>query len=184
LGSLVCFYLSWRPSTSFFTLYGRTFLGDRLPRFILFKGSKNFSWRPSTPFFTLYGLQGPFLATVHPFFYALRAPRTFLGDRLPLFLRFTGPKDLSWRPAAPFFTLYGLQGPFLATVYPVFYSLRAPRTFLGDRPPRFLLFTVSKNLSWRPSATFFTLYGLHGRFPLEKNNPMFDIRLFNRTISL
>jgi hypothetical protein len=126
---------SWRPSTSFLSLYGfqETFLGDRLHPFCLFTGSKNLSWRPSTPFFTLYGLQEPFLATVYILFVSLRAPRTFLGDRLLPFLLSTGSKNLSWRPSTPFFTLYGIQEPFLVTVYSLFYSLRAPRAFPNRR---------------------------------------------------
>jgi hypothetical protein len=146
----LCFSL-WAP---------RTFLGDRYRPFLLFSGSKNLSWRPQLTFFVLYGLQEPFLATATNLFYSFRAPRTFLGDRNLPFLLFTGSKNLSWRPLQTFFTLCGLQEPSLATATYLFYSLRAPRTFLGDRYKHFLLFVGSKNLSWRPLQTFFAHYGL------------------------
>jgi hypothetical protein len=112
-----------------------------------FAGSKDFSWRPSHLFFSVCGLQGSFLATVTPLFFRLRAPRTFLGDRYTSFFSFAGSKDLSWRPSHLFFSVYGLQGPFLATVTPLFFRLRAPRTFLGDRHTSFFLFAGSKELS-------------------------------------
>jgi hypothetical protein len=125
-----------------------------------FTGSKKDSWRPLHLFFLVYGLQEPFLATVTPLFFGLRAPRTFLGDRYTSFLGFTGSKNLPWRPLHLFFGVYGLQEPFLATDTPLFLGLRAPRTFLGDRYTSFLGFTGSKNLSWRPLHLFFGVYGL------------------------
>jgi hypothetical protein len=114
----------------------RTFLGDRLPLFLLFTGSKNPSWRPSTPFFTLYGLQEPFLATVYSFFYSLQAPRTFLGDRLSSFLSFKGSKNPSWRPCTPFLSLSGPKRLFLATSFPIFYSLLEHKTFTSKKTTR------------------------------------------------
>jgi hypothetical protein len=124
----------------------RTFLGDRCTSFFLVTGSKNLSWRPSHLFFSVCGLQGPFLATVAPLFFRLRAPRTFLGDRYTSFFPFAGSKNLSWRPSHLFFSVCGLQEPFLATVTPLFFRLRAQRTFLGDRYTSFFLAAGSKEL--------------------------------------
>jgi hypothetical protein len=175
--------LSWRPYLLFFGVCGlqepflatasslflglrapRTFLGDRIYSFLGFTGSKNLSWRPYLLFLGVCGLQEPFLATVSTLFWGLRAPRTFLGDRIYSFLGFTGSKNLSWRPDLLFFGVYGLQEPFLATVSTLFWGLRAPRTFLGDRIYSFLGFTGSKNLSWRPYLLFFGVYGLQEPF--------------------
>jgi hypothetical protein len=150
----------------------RTFLGDRCTSFFLVTGSKNLSWRPSHLFFSVCGLQGPFLATVAPLFFRLRAPRTFLGDRYTSFFPFAGSKDLSWRPLHLFFSVCGLQEPFLATVTPLFFRLRAPRTFLGDRHTSFFPFAGSKNLSWRPLHLFFSVCGLKGPF-LATVTPLF-----------
>jgi hypothetical protein len=94
----------------------------------------------------------------------LRAPRTFLGDRCTSFFPFAGSKNLSWRPVLLFFRVCGLQGPFLATVTPLFGGLRAPRTFLGDRYSSFFGFAGSKDLSWRPLNLFFRVCGLQGLF--------------------
>jgi glycerol-3-phosphate acyltransferase PlsY len=144
--------LSWLPLLLFFRVCGlqepflatvtplfsglrapRTFLGDRYSSFFGFAGSKDLSWRPLLLFLEVCGLQEPFLATVTPLFSALRAPRTFLGDRYTSFFGFAGSKNLSWRPLLLFLEVCGLQEPFLATVTPLFSALRAPRTFLGDR---------------------------------------------------
>jgi hypothetical protein len=125
-----------KPYLAFkFPLFGgvaapRTFLGDRISSFLGFVGSKNLSWRPHPLFFGVCGLQEPSLATVSPLFWGFRAPRTFLGDRIPSFLGFTGSKNLSWRPYLLFFGVSGLQELFLATASPLFWDLRAPRTFL------------------------------------------------------
>jgi hypothetical protein len=137
----------------------RTFLGDHHTSFFPFAGSKDFSWRPLHLFFSVCGLQGLFLATVTPLFFRLRAPRTFLGDRYTSFFPFTGSKDLSWQPSHLFFSVYGLQGPFLATVTPLFFRLRAPRTFLGYRHTSFFPFTGSKDFSWLPYTSFFPFAG-------------------------
>jgi hypothetical protein len=122
--------------------------------------------------FEVYGLQGLFLATVTPLFWGLRAPRTFLGDRYTSFLGFAGSKDLSWRPSHLFFGVCGLQGSFLATVSPLFWGLRAPRTFLGDRYTSFFPFAGSRDLSWRPVHLFFSVCGLQGSF-LATGKPLF-----------
>jgi hypothetical protein len=137
-----------------------------------FAGSKDLSWRPLLLFFSGCGLQGLFLATVTPPFLCLRAPRTFLGDRCTAFFPFAGSKNLSWRPLHLFFSVCGLQEPFLATVTPLFFWLRAPRTFLGDRHTSFFPFAGSKNLSWRPLHRFFSVCGLQGLF-LATVTPLF-----------
>jgi hypothetical protein len=80
----------------------------------------------------------------------LRAPRTLLGDRVSSFLGFAGSKNLSWRPYLLYYGVCGLQEPFLATVFPLFWGLRAPRNILGYttslfpalRAPRNFLMTV------------------------------------------
>jgi hypothetical protein len=138
-----------------------------------FAGSKDLSWRPLHLFFGGCGLQGPFLATVTPLFSGLRAPRTFLGDRYSSFWGFAGSKNLSWRPLHLFFGVCGLQGPFLATVTPLFSGLRAPRTFFSDRYTSFLGFAGSKNLSWRPLLLFLGVCGLQEPF-LATVTPLFS----------
>jgi hypothetical protein len=140
------------------------FLATVTPLFFWIAGSKDLSWLPLDLFFSVCGLQGLFLATVTPLFFRLRAPRTFLGDRYTSFFPFTGSKDFSWRPLHLFFSVYGLQGSFLATVTPLFFRLRAPRTFLGDRYTSFFSFAGSKDFSWLPSHLIFSFYGLQGLF--------------------
>jgi hypothetical protein len=150
----------------------RTFLGDRYTSFLGFAGSKDLSWRLSHLFFGVCGLQGSFLATVSPLFWGLRAPRTFLGDRYSSFFPFAGSRDLSWRPVHLFFSVFGLQGLFLATGTPLFFRFRAPGIFLGDRYTSFFPFTGSKDLSWRPVHLFFSVFGLQGLF-LASGTPLF-----------